>query len=192
MPDLLEKIKHPHHLRQQLGGVFFLCLVIFSKGMAGPLEKTWIVPGGAVLFFAGLIGRAWASGFLVKNDMLTTTGPYGRVRNPIYAANLLLGSAFVLLSGHYWTLIILVLLYTACYVPAMRVEEENLRRRYGSAFETYARSVPLIFPRVGVAESCGGDLWRPSAYFENKELPVTAGLVIGFSILLCRRLAGSG
>lgn len=184
---LLEKIKSPHHLRQQIGGIFFLCLVVFSRPTATPIEELWIIPAGLLFFLSGLAGRAWSSGFLVKNDLLTTTGPYGRVRNPIYVANLLLGAGLVLLSGHYWAAVLLGLLYAVCYVPGMRVEEENLRRRYGAAFDQYARSVPLIVPGPRIAPGFGGGAWSARAFHENKELPVTIGLLLGLGIVLWKR-----
>lgn len=152
------------------------------------LERRLIFPAGAAIFVAGLIGRVWASGFLVKNDLLTTAGPYGRVRNPIYVSNLLLGAGLVLMNGYYWPVILLILLYLACYLPGMRVEEENLRRRYGPAFDAYANTVPLICPRLKVVGGYGGDSWKLRAYLENKESYVTIGLLIGFGTMICRRM----
>lgn len=151
----------------------------------------WIFYAGSLAFLLGTAGRVWSSGFLVKNDALTTSGPYGRVRNPIYVSNLILGAGLVLVSGRYWAVPGLVLLYVVCYVPGMRVEEENLRRRYGPAFEAYSAAVPLIVPRMTVAEGYGGSAWRGSAYMENKEAFVTAGLLIGLGIVVCRRLGAA-
>lgn len=188
LKNLLEKIKAPHHIRQQLGGLFFLLLILFSRPSSTPAERKWIVPLGACVFALGTAGRAWASGFLVKNDALTTTGPYGRVRNPIYVSNLLVGVALVLLNGCYWTSVFLILLYLVCYVPGMRVEEENLRRRYGLAFESYARQVPLIVPHLSSVSGYGGDVWKMRAYLENREGFVSVGLLMGLTIVLWRRI----
>ena len=189
MPSLFEKLKSPHHLRQQLGGMFFLFLMVFSKSGMLPAERSWILPIGLLFYAVGLLGRIWASGFLVKNDRLTTTGPYGRVRNPIYVSNLLLGAGLILLSGHYWACVLLIFLYAVCYVPGMRVEEENLRARYGQAFESYAHAVPLIIPRATTAAGYGGDAWSAAAYLENREAPVTIGLMVGAAVVLFRRLS---
>lgn len=168
--------------------MFFVLLIAFCK--RGPADPAWLIPAASVLFLLGFAGRVWSSGFLVKNDALTITGPYGFVRNPIYVSNLLLGIGLILLSGHYWTIVILVLLYVVCYLPGMRVEEENLRRRYGPAFEAYASAVPLIVPRFRPAAGYGGSSWRVTAYFENKELYVSTGLIIGLGIVLWRRICG--
>lgn len=181
MPSLIDKITQPHHLRQQYGGIFFVLLIVFSRPDGAAVA-------GTALFTIGMLIRIYASGFLVKNDRLTTTGPYGFVRNPIYVANLLIGAGLILLSGLYWAFAILAALYFVCYVPGMRVEEENLRRRYGSALDDYAAKVPLIFPRIRPTEGFGGGRWHWPAYVENKELYVTAGLLIGLASIFWRRM----
>lgn len=187
----VKKITAPHHLRQQLGGIFFAALIGFARrGGVSPLEEGWLIPAGFLLYLIGLAGRVWASGFLVKNDRLTTSGPYGRVRNPIYVANLLIGAGLILLSGRWlWGAAGLVTLYVVCYVPGMRVEEENLRRRYGTDLEAYAKAVPLIVPRWKCVPGYGGDLWRWDAYRENREGFVTMGLILGPIILIWIRLS---
>jgi len=171
--------------------MFFLCLIVFSRRGASAAEMLWTFSPGAALYALGLAGRVWSSGFLVKNDALTTTGPYGYVRNPIYVSNLLLGASLILMSGLYWTALLLVLLYAACYVPGMRVEEENLRRRFGDAFDRYARSVPLIAPRARSGAGYGGGRWAAAAYRENREVWVTAGLLIGMAVVIWRRLGAA-
>lgn len=148
-----------------------------------------VIPLGITACALGFCGRIWASGYLVKNDALTTTGPYGYVRNPIYVFNLLLGLGLVLISGLYWAVVLLAALYWVCYSPGMRIEEENLRRRYGSAFDAYALAVPLIAPRLSPVSGYGGDVWRMSAYLKNKEIFVTAGILIGIVFSLWKRYA---
>ena len=191
MPDLIRKLKSPHHLRQQIGGAIFLFLILFSKHGGAEPDRRWLIPIGAFLYVLGFAGRIWSSGFLVKNESLTTTGPYGYVRNPIYVCNLLLGFGLALLSGIYWGVFLLAILYILCYAPGMRIEEENLRRRYPADFDPYASAVPLIFPRFRAVPGYGGDVWRYPAYAKNKEMWVTLGLLIGFGFVLWRRLCAS-
>lgn len=187
----LKKLKAPHHLRQQLGGVFFLALIVFPRRGTTPWELRWVMPAGTLLFLLGMIGRVWASGYLIKNDALTTSGPYGYVRNPIYVSNMILGLGLVLLSGHFWTLVVLAALYAICYVPGMRVEDENLRQRYGAALDAYANAVPLIVPRVRCASGFGGGNWTLAAYLQNRETYVTAGLILGLIAVLWMRLSAT-
>ncbi|MBI4179580.1 isoprenylcysteine carboxylmethyltransferase family protein [bacterium] len=183
-------LKAPHHYRQQIGGALFFGLVLFSKSASEAPGPEWIFHSGLALFLAGLLGRVWSSGYLVKNDQLTTTGPYGLVRNPIYVSNMLLAAGLVLLSGLFWAIVLVLALYVVCYVPGMRAEEENLRRRFGAAFDQYAAAVPLIVPALRTAAGYGGDRWRVGAYLENKEWAVTAGLVAGLALIQWRRING--
>ncbi len=162
-------------------------MLIATVKSAAP-ECRWIVPSGLALFVLGFFGRVWASGFLVKNDALTTVGPYGYVRNPIYVSNMLLGLGIVFLNGRYWTLAILIAVYAVCYVPGMRVESENLRRRYGSAFDSYEAAVPLIVPRCRLAPGFGGGCWTIQAYIGNREIWVTIGLLIGLGVIVFKRI----
>lgn len=188
MSRVFDKIKSPQHLRQQLGGLVFLFLIFYTAPVGISFDGAWIFLLGSLIYLAGIAGRIWASGFLVKNDSLTTTGPYGRVRNPIYVSNLLMGAGLVILSVDYWTFLILILLYVFCYAPGMRTEEENLRRRFGESFESYARSVPLIVPRLRTVSGYGGDAWSLGAYRANRETFVTLGLLIGYGIVIWKRL----
>ena len=56
---------------------------------------------GAVIGFIGLCIRAYAAGYLHKQEVLTVTGPYARTRNPLYFGSsiLTLGAAIAMHSG---------------------------------------------------------------------------------------------
>ncbi|MDZ7630439.1 MAG: methyltransferase [Gemmatimonadaceae bacterium] len=40
--------------------------------------------------------RAWSTGHIVKNQVLTTTGPYAHTRNPLYLGSFLMALGFAL------------------------------------------------------------------------------------------------
>ena len=105
---------------------------------------------GAAVGFLGLIVRAYAAGYLHKQEVLTVTGPYARTRNPLYFGSslLALGAAIAM---HSWIAAALLLLYFALvYSFVMRREENELRAKHGPAFDSYAASVPLFFPSLSV------------------------------------------
>src|SRR5205807_3637577 len=56
---------------------------------------------GIGYIIAGLMIRLWSNGYAIKNDKLTTSGPYAFVRNPLYLGTFLiaLGFAIVLKMG---------------------------------------------------------------------------------------------
>src|SRR5229473_908972 len=102
---------------------------------------------GALTGFIGLWVRAYAAGYLHKQEVLTVTGPYAFTRNPLYlgSAILALGAGIAMRS---WTSALLLLVYFAIfYFAVMRREERELHVRHGAFFEEYARAVPLFIPR---------------------------------------------
>ena len=50
----------------------------------------------APLWIAGALLRGWGAGHLVKNDALTTTGPYAYLRHPLYLGTILIGTGFAI------------------------------------------------------------------------------------------------
>ena len=64
-------------------------------------RPTWTsLAAGASIGLCGMALRAWAAGHLAKNERLTTSGPFARVRNPLYLGSLTVGVAFAIGSAH--------------------------------------------------------------------------------------------
>jgi len=121
-------------------------LTILVLWLARPTPRS--IALGAVVGFLGLCIRAYAAGYLHKQEVLTVTGPYARTRNPLYFGSsiLTLGAAVAM---HSWSAAGLLLAYFALvYTLVMHREEMELRQKHGAAFEAYAASVPLFFPRL--------------------------------------------
>ena len=75
-----------------------LLLALFST--AGRVDRPWLCWGlGLALFAAGVFVRLWAQEHLHyrlrAETALTRTGPYRRMRNPIYVGNTLIGAGLV-------------------------------------------------------------------------------------------------
>src|ERR1700742_2378122 len=51
---------------------------------------------GVGWIIAGLLIRLWSNGYAIKNDKLTTSGPYAFVRNPLYVGTFLIAFGFVM------------------------------------------------------------------------------------------------
>lgn len=144
---------------------------------------------GALLGTFGLILRAYAAGYLHKQETLTITGPYAYTRNPLYLGSVLLALGAGV-ATHSWIATVLLLGYFALfYSIVMRREERELRGRHGDAFDAYARAVPLFFPRVTPAkmtdisaESAGA--FSYAQYRKNHEWQATLGFVMLLAALL--------
>lgn len=114
--------------------------------LATPTEKS-IVIGGIVAAF-GLLVRGVSSGYLRKDRELAVSGPYASTRNPLYLGSSLLAEGFIVAGRSWWAGLLVGVYFAVFYYAVMRAEEEDLRKRFGAAFEEYAARVPLFFPRV--------------------------------------------
>ena len=86
---------------------------------------------GLVIFLSGLSLRVWAQLHLhyrlKERKILTTTGPYAFVRNPIYIGNTFILTGATLLSELIWLVPIMILTCMFTYTMTVRYEEGHLR-----------------------------------------------------------------
>jgi protein-S-isoprenylcysteine O-methyltransferase Ste14 len=150
----------------------------------------WGFLAGAVVVLLGVGVRTWGAGHLLKNDELTTSGPYAYVRNPLYAGTLLTAAGFALIAGG-WFLVGLLLFvlpwFFLSYFPRKdRTESERLEELYGDAFRAYRDRVPALIPRL---RSHPGDVrrgtprvsWSGERYSENNELGTLLAQIAGLA-----------
>jgi protein-S-isoprenylcysteine O-methyltransferase Ste14 len=116
----------------------------------------WRAGVGLVLFADGLafaiwarlhIGRNWGSPMSQKTETeLVTSGPYRRVRHPIYSGILIatIGTA-VALS---WAWLIAVALAGIYFVYSAIVEERNLTEQFPDTYPAYKDSTKMLLPFV--------------------------------------------
>jgi len=106
---------------------------------------------GLGLFGLGLLIRVWAQEHLHyrlrAETLLTRTGPYRRMRNPIYAGNTLIGAGLVSTTGLLWLVPFTVAWFLAVYAVVVRHEERVLSERYGEPYRQWLVETPRWFPR---------------------------------------------
>jgi protein-S-isoprenylcysteine O-methyltransferase Ste14 len=166
--------------RQRVRIGYFLAVIVLWR--SNPEPRSILI--GACVGLLGLAIRAYAAGYLHKQAVLTTTGPYARTRNPLYFGSsiLALGAAIAMNS---WLSAALLLLYFALvYTLVMRREEIELRGHHGSAFDAYANSVPLFFPKLAAPSqpTATAATFSWSQYRKNHEYQATLGFL--FLLLL--------
>lgn len=98
---------------------------------------SWKQLSGAPEFEAGKIAE----------QRLVTSGIHARVRHPIYLAHFINLCGWAMISG------LEVLLWLLAFAIAtgwlmIRLEERELRDRFGEAYLEYQRSVPVIVPKL--------------------------------------------
>jgi protein-S-isoprenylcysteine O-methyltransferase Ste14 len=106
-----------------------------------------------LLVIAALI-RTWASAYLqasvvyaaeVKSASLVADGPYRRVRNPLYFANVLMIVAMGAMMSRLGFVVAVVVMLVFCYRLIFR-EESELRASQGEGYEAYCKAVPRLWP----------------------------------------------
>ena len=144
------------------------------------------------IFLGGLVGvvglwlRAYAAGYLHKQEILTVTGPYAHTRNPLYLGSAILALGAGIASRSAWSASLLLAYFAIFYSAVMRREEKELHARHGAAFEEYARAVPLFLPRITAAklpgESAGS--FSLAQYKKNHEWQAAVGFLLLLASLL--------
>jgi len=149
--------------------------------LAKPTPTTIAV--GAVLAFAGAALRAWAAGTIVKNAVLTMTGPYAHTRNPLYLGSFLIGLGLAVAGARISMLVAFLIAYALVYGRAMQLEAARLERDFGEAYRTYARNVPMFFPRLRPyrPDDRARSHFFIERYLAHREYQAALGIVLGFA-----------
>ena len=166
--------------RVRLGYPLAIAVLWFSR----PALRSILL--GSLVGALGLLIRAYAAGYLHKQEVLTVTGPYAYTRNPLYlgSAVLVLGAAVAMRS---WVSAAILLLYFAVfYSMVMLREERELHAHHGGTFEEYARAVPLFLPRLRPAEIAGAAAGSFSfaQYKKNHEWQAGLGFLVLIAVLV--------
>ena len=77
---------------------------------------------------------------------LATDGPFARIRNPIMAAELVVIWGVTLYLGSLGALLYAGLMTGLSHWLVVRVEEPELRRRFGASYDAYFERVPRWIP----------------------------------------------
>jgi protein-S-isoprenylcysteine O-methyltransferase Ste14 len=94
------------------------------------------------------IGEFWSARVTLKEDhQLILSGPYARVRHPIYSGLLLAMVGTALFVGEWRALVGVALVFVAHWLKARR-EEALLAGQFGSAYEEYRKRTGSLLPRL--------------------------------------------
>ncbi len=126
----------------------FLCVVFW-----GECEIDSIIwPAGLTVFLVGVGLRIWAQTHihyrLRVRKVLTMTGPYAFIRNPIYLGNIFMMGGATILSELVWFLPIMLVWCIGVYTVVVCREEMHLSEKYGEPYLLYLKTVPRWFPRL--------------------------------------------
>src|SRR5229473_8119948 len=166
--------------RVRLGYPLAIAVLYFSK----PTPCSILL--GAMVGIVGLWLRAYAAGYLHKQEVLTVTGPYAYTRNPLYFGSAIPALGAGIATRSWISALILIIYFAVFYSIVMWREANELHIRHGAPFEEYARIVPLFIPRLTAAklpgESAGA--FSFARYRKNHEWQAAVGFLFLILVLL--------
>jgi len=141
---------------------------------------------GTIIGLSGLLLRAYAAGYLSKQEVLTTCGPYAYTRNPLYLGSALLTVGVAVGTNSWLSSLLLCGYFAVFYSAVMYREQEDLRLRYGVLFEAYSQAVPVFLPRWSAAKlgpACQAS-FSIVRYKKNREYRAGIGFLLLLVVLL--------
>ena len=110
----------------------------------------------ALLLVGAALIRTWASSYLraevvygaeVKTESLVADGPYRRVRNPLYFANVLMTIGMGAMMSRTGFFVAVAAMLVFCYRLILR-EEAELQESQGEQYKRYRKAVPRLWPSL--------------------------------------------
>ena len=116
----------------------------------------WLLGIGLAIFILGLALAVWARVYLGRNwgmpmsqkadPELVTTGPYGKIRHPIYSGIILGMAGSAIAVSAYWLIAVAIL--GAYFLVSAVVEERTMARLFPAAYPPYKRATKILIPYV--------------------------------------------
>jgi protein-S-isoprenylcysteine O-methyltransferase Ste14 len=141
-------------------------------GMQEELVDHILFGFAALLLFGAALLRTWASSYLqasvvyaseVKTVSLVADGPYRRVRNPLYCANVLMAIGLGAMMSRIGFFVVIAAMLAFCYRLILR-EESELRASQGEPYQRYRSAVPRLWPSLWPRTDSAG---RPAKWMEG-------------------------
>ena len=152
--------------------------------LAHPTRESLLA--GALLLVPGLVLRGLASGHVQKDKQLTTSGPYGYTRNPLYLGSLILAAGFVVAARSAWIPAILLVMFIVIYVPVIAGEERYLQNTFPE-YNDYARQVPRFLMRFTRYGNQRGE-FSSERYWKHREYNAIIGCIVLLAILVVKMM----
>lgn len=181
-------------LVQTVGKLFFkwrdklpIPLVLAMISYAKPSKKSWIM--GLPFVFAGELVRLWGLMHIghttrtrsICADKLITSGPYSHCRNPLYFANFLKITGFLIISANFYYALIVILFYTAEFTTMIPYEENFLAEKFPDAHKKYRELVPIFIPSLTTSSELAGKnsfSFKDAVVSEKKTFLSTASILL--------------
>jgi protein-S-isoprenylcysteine O-methyltransferase Ste14 len=140
----------------RIGIILVVLLLVRLRAIKGrtATNDPWLLGIGLALFLLGLalaiwarvfIGRNWGMPMTRKDDPeLVTTGPYRRIRHPIYTGIILSMVGTTIAVSLYW--LIAVVLLGGYFIYSAVNEERYMAERFPDTYLDYKNSTKMLIP----------------------------------------------
>ena len=142
----------------------------------------------AVGFFfivAGMVFRAWASGYINKDIELATAGPFSLTRNPLYFGNFVLGLGIAIAGNNLPSYLLFFAFYLSFFPFLMALEHKRLKKKFGKQYEDYAKNSHSFLPKIKKVKKGEFDI---SLYMRNREYRVLYFSLFVIAIMILKVL----
>jgi protein-S-isoprenylcysteine O-methyltransferase Ste14 len=164
-------------------------LLLIPPAASAPAAPFWVI--GLALILAGESLRLWSVHHIgaisrtrsERLGPLVATGPFARVRNPLYLGNIALWAGFAVTAHLLWLAPLVIVLLACEYHAIVRWEEELLAARLGDSYRQYVSRVPRWLPSWtgrAVSGSTATFSWRQTLFSERGTL---IAIAVGFAVL---------
>ena len=135
-----------HEFSRQSIGIILVSVFCFetSSNSIIPYASNFAIS----LILLGLATRMYASGFVLKNKELSTTGPYAFVRHPLYTGNIMILIGLCLINGFFWSFVTACIFLWFYYPTAIEYEDRKLKSLFPDTWEEWASMTPALMPKM--------------------------------------------
>lgn len=172
----LEKLVLTLRYHEQSRQWFAVIFVLLASLLGQPQEL--LLYAGTVVIALGIAVRMWASGYVMKNKELATTGPYAYVRHPLYVGNILLLLGFSMAASLWWAFVLMAALLWFYYPPTISYEDNKLRGIFGEEWENWAKNIHALIPTFGKHAGSARSAWSfKKSLMQNAEPVIVIYLI---------------
>jgi len=131
-------------------------LQIFKGHGTATGNNPWLLGVGLAIFVLGLVLAVWARVYLGRNwgmpmsqradPELVTTGPYARIRHPIYSGIILATVGTAIAVSLDWLNAVAIL--GAYFLFSAVIEERTMAKLFPAAYPPYRRATKMLIPYI--------------------------------------------
>jgi protein-S-isoprenylcysteine O-methyltransferase Ste14 len=113
----------------------------FAVGLVGLALWTWT---------QAALGKEWSPQLQLRGEHhLVTTGPYARVRHPLYTGMLGWGAGVALVTAN-WVFAVMAVAVIVGIMARVPREEQMMIEEFGEEYRAYMKRTGMFFPRWGM------------------------------------------